>query len=177
MFRSLTIITLFLLSVFDASATETYQSPKDFIHGVFKGEVPEAGKLWIKEDLRQKIRGIMEHDLGVLRLRYWFKDERTAWILEEIGKERPITTGLVVSKGKLEQIRVLIFRESRGWEVRYPFFTDQFKGASLDDNNNLDKPIDGISGATLSVMAMKKLARLAIVLHNYVTAKTLTEEE
>jgi hypothetical protein len=61
---------------------------------------------------------------------------------------------------------VLIFRESRGWEVRHDFFTDQFKGVTLNDDRELDLPIDNISGATLSVRALTRLARLALYLHN-----------
>jgi len=122
--------------------------------------------LWITRSLREQISQILEHAPDALRVRYWGKKHRTVWILEEIGKERPITVGLVVDKDRLETVRVLAFRESRGWEVRYPFFTDQFHGASLTGEYELDRSIDGISGATLSVRALKKLARLALFLHN-----------
>ena len=68
-------------------------------------------------------------------------------------------------------VKVLIFRESRGWEVRYPFFTDQFKGATLVTDNNLDRKIDGITGATLSVNALTKLGRIALLLHKHLDEK------
>ncbi len=103
----------------------------------------------------------------MLRLRYWGRDGRTAWILDEIGKEEPITTGIVVNGRAIEEVKVLIFRESRGWEVRHPFFTDQFKGARLGHDDQLDRHIDGISGATLSVRALKRLARVALFLHQH----------
>ncbi len=146
-------------------ATGNYQEPSEFIQEVFSGDVPKVSKIWIKKDLKVKIREIMEHDLGVLRLKYWKKDDRTVWILEEIGKQRLITTGIVINDNKIESIKVLAFRESRGWEVRYPFFTDQFSDAALKENKQLDRHIDGISGATLSVRAMTKMARLALFLH------------
>jgi hypothetical protein len=85
-------------------------------------------------------------------------------VLEEIGKTEPITTGIVVDQGAIARISVLIYRESRGWEVKYPFFTDQFKGATLTAMHELDRKIDGISGATLSVRALTRLARLALLL-------------
>jgi len=147
------------------SATGTYQEPAEYIDEVFSGDAPKISKIWIKKDLKEKIREIMGHDLGVLRLKYWKKDRRTVWILEEVGKERPITAGIVINNNNIENIKVLSFRESRGWEVRYPFFTDQFSDATLKENNQLDRHIDGISGATLSVKAMKKMARLALLLH------------
>jgi len=151
-----------------AFATGNYQEPAAFIQQVFSGDVPKVSKIWVKKDLKVKIHEIMGHDLGVLRLKYWKKEGRTAWILEEIGKVRPITTGIVVNDGKIETINVLTFRESRGWEVRYPFFTDQFSDATLKEDKQLDRHIDGISGATLSVKAMTKMARLALLLHHEV---------
>ncbi len=81
---------------------------------------------------------------------------------------KPITTGLAVDDGAIERIRVLVYRESRGWEVRYDFFTAQFIGARLDGDARLDRRIDGISGATLSVRALTNLARLALYLHHAV---------
>lgn len=107
----------------------------------------------------------MGHDLGVLRIRYWNKNGKTVWVLNEIGKEHPITVGLVVKENKIQQLKVLIFRESRGGEVRHPFFTEQFKQIGITTKNKLERSIDGISGATLSVTALKKLARLALYFH------------
>ncbi len=153
-----------------ALATGNYQEPAEFIQEVFSGDAPKVSKIWIKKDLKVKIYEIMGHDLGVLRLKYWEKEGRTAWILEEIGKERPITAGIVIYDNKIESINVLTFRESRGWEVRYPFFTDQFSDAALKEDKQLDRHIDGISGATLSVKAMTKMARLALMLYQEVEA-------
>jgi hypothetical protein len=99
-----------------------------------------------------------------VRVRYWARGARTAWILEEIGKTQPITTGIVVDQGAIARIAVLVYRESHGWEVRYPFFTTQFKGATLSGTHQLDRSIDGISGATLSVRALTRLARVALLL-------------
>ncbi len=149
------------------AAEGVYQTPEAFVAEAFGGTAPDASRLWIEEGLKGEIRAILEHDLGVLRLRYWGRAGRTAWVLEEIGKERPITAGFVVDRGKIERIKVLIFRESRGGEVRYPFFTDQFSGAGLTEGLALDRPIDGVTGATLSVRALTKLARLALLLHNH----------
>jgi len=162
-------ITITLILPYFAYAQGVYQVPDEFINEVFDHDPPKSKKLWLRKLLKEKVKSIMGHDLGVLRLRYWYKDDRSAWILEEIGKERPITTGIVVNKNKIELVRILIFRESRGWEVRHPFFTDQFKDANLMQENKLDRSIDGISGATLSVKAVTKLARLALMLNRYVT--------
>ncbi len=147
------------------AAPGVYQAPEDFIRQVFAGDPPPPKRLWLKGELRQQVRKVLGHDLGRLRVRYWQREGRTAWILEEIGKEKPITVGIVVNGDRIETVRILVFRESRGWEVRHPFFTDQFRGAGLREGYRLDRSIDGITGATLSVRAVRKLARLALLLH------------
>lgn len=163
--RYASVFLLLLLIPVLTWARGTYQEPEEFIQEVFAGAPPDPRVLLITEPVAGHIREILGHDLGVKRIRYWAREGRSAWILEEIGKERPITTGLVVNNGKLELLKVLIFRESRGYEVRHPFFTDQFKGAQLEEDQQLDRSIDGISGATLSTRALTKLARLALYLH------------
>ena len=147
---------------------DVYLTPEAFLAAAFDGAPPEPKKFWVTKAYKTDIREILDRDLGVLRVAYWRRGDRTAWILEEIGKVKPITTGLVVDDGALARIAVLVYRESRGWEVRHDFFTDQFRGARLTARHKLDRPIDGISGATLSVRALTKLARLAIYLHTAV---------
>ncbi len=153
-----------------ALAESIYQEPNAFLEEVFATQVPEPKMLWLTGERKQAVHNLLDHDYGSLRIRYWGNAERSAWILDEIGKEHPITTGIVVKDGKIELVRVLIFRESRGWEVRYPFFTDQFQQATLTTEQQLDRSIDNISGATLSVRALTKLARMALYLASQLEA-------
>ena len=120
--------------------------------------------LWINKEQREQIESIVGHSFKPFRIRYWGEDGRTGWIFEEIGKELPITVAVVVEEGEIIDLTVLEFRESRGGEVVYPFFTGQFNSAKLEAGNTygLDKNIDGITGATLSVRALKKIATLAL---------------
>lgn len=165
------IIGWLLWSVFAASAAaDTYQTPEDFLRESFSGEVPQPAVLWLTGPIREQTKAILGHEPSQMRVRYWRNGQRSAWILDEIGKEKPITTGIVIDDGSIERIRVLIFRESRGWEVRHTFFTDQFKQLGLTADNRLSGPIDGISGATLSVRALTSLARLALYLHQQLPA-------
>jgi hypothetical protein len=159
------LVIVMLLATGTSPADDAYQSQEDFLLEAFSGVTPDPGVIWLKGDVKNTASDILGHPYPGLRIRYWGEGTRTAWILEEIGKVKPITVGLVVNDDGLETIRVLAFRESRGWEVRYPFFTDQFSGIGLTDDHDLNRPIDGISGATLSVRALKKLARLALYLH------------
>ncbi len=157
------ILLLLLLSA-HALAGGVYQEPDAFIAEVFTDNPPKAAVIWPDTELKAQIKDILGHDYKGLRIRYWKQDKRTAWVLDEIGKDKPITTGFVINNGRIELVRVLIFRESRGWEIRHAFFTDQFDKASLNKDRQLDRTIDNISGATLSVRAVTKLARVALLL-------------
>lgn len=148
-----------------------YLDNEDFIAAGFPRGSPEPRTLWITNELREPIEKLLGHRFTALRLRYWAEDATTAWIIDEVGKEQPITIGVTVHNGAIETLRVLEFRESRGFEVRYPFFTDQFRNGRLDATGNIDQHIDGITGATLSVRAVTRVARLALLLDEHVSAR------
>lgn len=162
------LLILFSVMFSHVAAEDVYQKPEDFINESFSSKAPKSKVLWITKSLKPEVYKIMGHDINVLRIRYWRKDKKTVWILNEIGKEHPITVGLVVNKNKLQRLKVLVFRESRGGEVRHNFFTNQFIKIGITSENKLDKNIDGISGATLSVTALKKMSRLALYFHKQV---------
>jgi hypothetical protein len=149
----------------DAVIEEMYQAPDAFIAESFDGETPAPSVLWLTKAVREEIKRILGHDYGALRVRHWSRGTRSAWILDEIGKVKPITTGIVVADRHIERIKVLVYRESHGWEVKQPFFTERFRGAGLAaGDDELDRRIDNIAGATLSVNALKRLAALALYL-------------
>ena len=158
-------VILFLLAavaVSSAQAIEQYLKPEQFLAEVFADSVPKPQVLWVNKDVAKQVEKILGHAPSQLRQRYWSSNGKTAWILDEVGKEEPITAGFVVSEGKISQVRVLTYRESRGWEVRYPAFLKQYQGVELQTDQHLNRNIDGISGATLSVNAMNRMARLAL---------------
>ncbi len=145
-------------------AAGVYQEPAAFLDEVFDHQVPKPETIWLVDSLQSEIIKILEHKYPAKRVKYWRQGEVTAFILEEIGKEEPITLGIVVKGSQIGMVKVLIFRESRGWEIRYPNFTDQFRDASLQNDLKLSRSVDGISGATLSVNAAIRLSRLALLL-------------
>lgn len=148
-------------------ADNIYQSPVDFLKTAFNGKIPKPEIIWLRDPLRSDVKKILGHPYGAIRIRFWKLDRRTAWILEEIGKYKPITAGIIVSDGRIERVEILIYRESHGWEVRYPFFTNQFRDIRLTADGGLSHGIDGVSGATLSVNALIRLATLALRLHEH----------
>ena len=168
MFRLILALSLCFVTLLQAEAKGVYQTSEDFISESFAGQAPQPQVIWLSKELKKQVEAILQHRYRGLRIRYWLKDGRSAWVLEEIGKEQPITTGIVIANDKIERIKVLVFRESRGWEVRHTFFTKQFIDARLAKTNELDRYIDGISGATLSVRALTKLARIALLLSQHI---------
>jgi len=143
---------------------DVYQKPSEFIREVFEGELPGAGALSLTVDDLTIIKRLMGRSYDGRRVRYWANQERSVWILSDIGKTKPITAGFALKDGKIERARVLVYRESHGFEVKEKFFTKQFQKAGLNEGHQLDKPIDNIAGATLSVRAMTRMAKLALYL-------------
>lgn len=160
---------------------EPYLTTAQFLEGAFSTGLPNASPpkaetLWITKEVAVQAEKILGHATKQVTIHYWKNNLRTAWILEEIGKEEPITAGFVVQSGKLNQVVVLNYRESRGGEVRHPNFLKQYQGADLQKDYQLDKNIDGISGATLSVRAMGRMARLALYFDRLSHAEAVQNE-
>jgi len=159
------VLVVVLLAAAFFAYGEDYLERDAFLELAFGQAQPEMQTLWVTEDLRSDAESAVGWMPRALRLRYWQAGESTAWILEHIGKEKPITLGISISGDRLERVDVLAFRESRGWEIRYPFFTGQFQGLTLADDGYLSERVDGITGATLSVRAVDRMTRLALWLN------------
>jgi len=155
-----------------------YQTPKAFITASL-GQNYQAKILWLTKEDKVIVADILSHKFNRMRIRYWQSGNDTVWILNEKGKEKPITIGVHIvnhlsdnvshqDKATIQKLKVLTFRESRGDEVRHEFYAKQFTQTSLDSERRLTKHVDGITGATLSVRATTKVARLALWLNNKV---------
>jgi hypothetical protein len=166
-FVFLPVLVSILVANSSAFAQGRYVDTADYLQAAFPGNPPSTGMLWVTNELRRSAESSLGFGIDSLRVRYWHRDSRSAWVLDEIGKERPITIGIVVEDNVATMVRVLEFRESRGWEVRYPFFTDQFDDVSLDSKDRLDRSVDSITGATMSVDAVTRAVRLALFLSRY----------
>ena len=168
-------LAIILASPFSLRA-ETYLTQEQFIQNAFGANTPKLETLWMTKEVAQQADKILGHAPKQLRQRYWKSGLQTAWILDEIGKEEPITAGFIVENGKIVQASILAYRESRGWEVRHANFLKQYQGVGLLPDNFLNKNIDGISGATLSVRAMGRMARLALYFDQLSRAETTKPE-
>lgn len=88
-----------------------------------------------------------------------------AVIDEETGKFRPITFLVAVSpRFHVMDVAVLVYRESRGAEVRHPRFLSQYRGKTARDPIGLNRDIVNITGATLSARALNLGVRRVLLL-------------
>lgn len=147
-------------------AEEVYMNPSDFLKSNLGG-VPAQKALNLTSEHQAMIKKLIGRKYQGSRVRYWQQGSETCFILDEIGKVKPITTGFCIEGGKIKEMRVLIYRESHGWEVEKSFFRKQFKGVTLQ-GTRLSKAPSNIAGATLSVNALTKLGRLALYLASQV---------
>ena len=78
-----------------------------------------------------------------------------AVVTDEIGKYRPITFMVgVTPQLTVRDVAVLMYRESRGGEVKRKRFLSQYRGKSAKDPIDVDRDIINISGATISVRSL-----------------------
>ena len=155
----------FIVSQFAYAAETVYQSQADFLADNLPG--CESKALWLKGDDKSQLEELIGRPFPGIRVRYCEHNGKTAWILDEIGKTEPITSGIVVDRGKVELVKVLVFRESRGSEVHRDVFTRQYQSIGLNSKQQLDQRIDGITGATLSVSAVNRQVKLALLLDEF----------
>jgi Na+-translocating ferredoxin:NAD+ oxidoreductase RnfG subunit len=88
-----------------------------------------------------------------------------AVISDEMGKYRPITYIVGVSpQFRVVKVAVMVYRESRGGEVRTPRFLYQFRNKTASDPLRINRDIINISGATISVRAVSAGVRKVLYL-------------
>ena len=90
-----------------------------------------------------------------------------AMITEEIGKFHPFRFIVGVRPdGKVNNVAVLVYRESRGAEIAKKRFLYQYIGRSLKNPIRINKDIINITGATMSVQAVCAGVRKALAVIN-----------
>jgi Na+-translocating ferredoxin:NAD+ oxidoreductase RnfG subunit len=88
-----------------------------------------------------------------------------ALVQNTIGKHKPMTYMVGIdNKGQVSDVELLVFRESRGSEIRQKRFNAQYEGKTVNDPVRLNKDIINISGATMSVRSMSAGIKRVLVL-------------
>ena len=95
---------------------------KQFLNAQFDQDLPKPDRLWVKAGMKAEISQILSRPSRQLNYRYWQAQGKTIWLLDELGKERDITTAVVVKNQQIAAIKVIIYRESSGGEVQVPWF-------------------------------------------------------
>jgi Na+-translocating ferredoxin:NAD+ oxidoreductase RnfG subunit len=146
----------------EIGSVQVYLTPGEALREIFEGA---AGADTVTAVLLPSERQALEKKLGeslpsdtlqVLRPR----DAQGvplgyAVVAEEVGKYRPIT--FMVGAGpdlKVKNVEVLVYRESRGGEVRLDRFLRQYRGKSGQNAIRINKDILNVAGATMSVNAL-----------------------
>jgi hypothetical protein len=86
----------------------------------------------------------------------------TAFLVEEIGKHRPISfvVGLRPD-GTVEDVAVMAYREPYGGEIRSSRFLAQYRGKRPADRLRTYREVVNVAGATLSVDAASRAVKKA----------------
>jgi Na+-translocating ferredoxin:NAD+ oxidoreductase RnfG subunit len=93
------------------------------------------------------------------------KVDSYAVIQETIGKHRPITYIVgITAEGKVFDVEIMVYRESKGSEVRRKRFNAQYEGKTVQDPIRINKDIINVTGATMSVRSISAGVKRALVL-------------
>lgn len=97
-----------------------------------------------------------------------------AIIQHTIGKHKPMSYMVGVDPdGEVMNVEVLVYRESRGSEVRKKRFNFQYEGKDVHDPIRINRDVINISGATMSVRSMSAGVKRALVLVDELYLKPL----
>ena len=158
------IISFSIFILNNNAFTKQTGSELDFLNKVFNNQIPKKERIIVKGEYKEKIKSIMGNKYKKRMFSYWRNNTEQIWILNSIGKYKPITAAFITNNCKVKSSHVLVYREQHGYEIKYPAFLLQFKETEMDKTLKLNTKIDNISGATLSVNSMKRMARTALLL-------------
>lgn len=155
-----------------AEASEVvYATPKTVLASFF----PKSERVTYRTlavDAREKAR--LAHRLGYLPARASYtifvaltqgKVDGYAVIDDQLGLHQPITFATrLSSRGVVDRVEIMVYREPRGDEVRDPRFRKQFEGKTAADPLRIDRDIDAVSGATIPSASLATGVRRAAIL-------------
>ena len=151
-----------------AFSEEIADKNRFLMSGLDVKELPGHSYIIINEEIQGNIKKILKDTYHLPIIKYWKAGNKVGFVLEAIGKHEFITTGYIVENNKIIDAKVLVYRENYGYEIEHDYFLDQIRGNSVKKNGKLVKSIANISGATLSVKAMRKLSKLSLYLYTII---------
>jgi Na+-translocating ferredoxin:NAD+ oxidoreductase RnfG subunit len=139
---------------------QVYLTKKEALEIAFPGaDEVVKDKKWLTDEQREAIGKICHQKIDEKRITFYVGKKNgqamgAMMIDHVIGKSFPITFMVVLNPdGTVRAVEIMIYREPRGWEVRYKSFLRQFSGRNAASDF---REINSITGATLSVRAVTR---------------------
>ena len=160
-------------SVHSVAVAKTYLSQEEAQQIIFPGKYFSKVKFDISKEIHQKLKEIsgIHHPLSTNR--FWLAGDGSWFIVDEVvGKHEMITYALGINPdGKIQEIQILQYNETYGYEVREKSWRSQFENKSMHEEIRLNKDILNISGATLSCKHVTDGVRRLMALHTLLLRK------
>lgn len=141
-------------------SVQVYLTKKKALEIAFPGaDAVDKERVWLNDAQRKKIGDICHQTITDKRITYYVgkKDGKPMGYMaidHMIGKSFLITFMVVLNvDGTVRDVEIMVYREPRGWEVRYESFLRQFFGMNSESDY---RSINSITGATLSVRTMTR---------------------
>lgn len=158
----LALLALVLLGARTARAQEVLLTEPQALREIFPEAAATSVELRaiapaLRQDLEKRLgRRIDDDTVRVLRVSDSAGRARGyAVVTEEIGKYRPITFMVgVTPELTVRDVAVMVYRESRGGDVKRKRFLTQYRGKRSSDPIDVNRDIINISGATISVRSL-----------------------
>ena len=145
---------------------QVYLTKKQALDMAFPGaDAIDKERKWLSDDQKKAIEKLSLEKISENRFNFYVgkKDGKPmGYMLIDhiIGKSFPITFMTVLNvDGTVRDVEILVYREPRGWEVRFPSFMSQFFGMNAESDF---RSINSITGATLSVRAITRGVKKAV---------------
>ena len=145
---------------------QVYLTKKEALEIAFSGaDAIDKERKWLTDEQKTAIAKISLLEIAENRFTFYVGKKNgkpMGYMLIDhiIGKSFPITFMIVLNvDGTVRDVEILVYREPRGWEVRYPSFMSQFFGMNAQSDF---RDINSITGATLSVRAITKGVKKAV---------------
>jgi len=150
-----------LLALLAATLVAAGDEADDFAREAFGTDAPRS-TLSVAGDLSRLCRQTVGAPIPREVIYYHSLSNGTVWVLMAQGKHGPITGAFMVQDALIRASRILEDRERRGRGIRGKRYLRQFEGIGLRAGKQLDRRVDGITGATISSRAVEKMALLAL---------------
>src|SRR5881396_3255497 len=162
-----------ILTVAPASDAEVFLTEDQALRGLFGNcRIERSEKVLTDEDRQALVKAtglrFPESSFTFLVAEHEGAVNGYSVVMNETGKSEPITFMVVMNpEHRVVDVLVMVFRESRGAEIREKRFLRQFQGKKSADPITINNDIVNYSGATLSSKAITRGVKRALGLFNH----------